>query len=1017
MPYFNIVATTNEDTVVAEYQPAKTRSEGYQSEAALEAEFIRLLGEQGYEYLPIHSEADLINNLRQRLESLNGIQFSDGEWDRFFGSVLANPNDGIIEKTRRLQEDWIQALIRDDGTTKNIRLVDKDNVHNNSLQVINQYEVNKSDGAKYDNRYDVTILLNGFPVVHIELKRRGVAIREAFNQISRYQRDSFWAGCGLYEYVQIFVISNGTSTKYYASTVRQSIVNIANGKAKRNSKDNDTFEFTSYWADGANKPIPDLIDYTKTFFAKHTLLNILTKYCVFTTESKLLVMRPYQITATERILNRIKIATTYKKYGDISGGGYIWHTTGSGKTLTSFKTAQLASKMEGIDKVLFVVDRKDLDYQTMKEYDKFEKGAANGNSSTAVLQRQLENLDDKGNPHEYRIIVTTIQKLSIFINKNRIHPVYNQHVVIIFDECHRSQFGEMHSAIIRHFKKYHIFGFTGTPIFALNHESGSSAKALTTAQTFGDLLHSYTIIDAIRDNNVLPFSVDYIKTMESKDNIQDEEVWDIDRQQALMAPERISNITSYILEHFDRKTYRNKYSPSGTSNGFNSILAVGSISMAMAYYDEFKKQMQSSDRKLKVAIIYSFAANEGEQDGILEEENLESTSGLTQSSRDFLESAIQDYNAMFATNFDTSGERFQNYYKDLSMRMKSREIDLLIVVNMFLTGFDAKTLNTLWVDKNLKMHGLIQAFSRTNRILNSVKTHGNIVVFRNLQKEVNEAISLFGDKDAGGIVLLRSFTDYYAGYMDSNGEYHPGYTDMITALLFSFPLTNPTFESEQKEKEFIALFGKILKRRNLLESFDAFAGQEILTAREYQDYMGWYQDTRDNWIFHHKSGESATILDDVEFEIELIRQVEINIDYILMLVRQHKGEHKSNKDILDSVTSAINASPELRSKRALIEQFIASLNDGDDVVSAWQKYIDKMKEGRLAEIIKTENLKETETRRFIENAFRDGEMKTIGTNIDNLLPPISRFGSSRRADKKRIVTEKLLAYFEMFRAL
>ena len=544
MSYFNIVAETSENTVVTEYTPVKSRSTNYQSEAALEAEFIRMLQEQGYEYLKINSEKELIDNLRTQLEKLNYYHFSDNEWERLFKDNIANQNEGIAEKTRKIQEDNIQVLKRDDRSTKNITLIDKKNIHNNYLQVINQYEVSKDDGAKHNNRYDVTILVNGFPLVHVELKRRGVAIKEAFNQIDRYQRDSFWAGCGLFEYAQIFVISNGTNTKYYSNSTRFNAIN-----SSKKSKTSNSFEFTSYWADSNNTVITDLVDFTKTFFARHTILNILTKYCVFTSENLLLVMRPYQITATERILNRIEIANNYKKYGSIEGGGYIWHTTGSGKTLTSFKTARLASHLPYIDKVLFVVDRKDLDYQTMKEYDRFEKGAANSNTSTAVLKKQLED------PNA-RIIITTIQKLSTFIKGNKNHDVYNKHVVIIFDECHRSQFGEMHSSIVKSFKKYHLFGFTGTPIFAGNTERVKRPEFFTTEQTFGDQLHTYTIVDAINDGNVLPFRVDYIKTMDIDDEVEDEQVWDIDREKAMMNPERIKLVTQYILDNFDRKTYR-----------------------------------------------------------------------------------------------------------------------------------------------------------------------------------------------------------------------------------------------------------------------------------------------------------------------------------------------------------------------------------------------------------------------------------------------------------------------------
>ncbi len=1032
MPYFNIVAQTNENTVVTEYEPVKARSDSYQSEAALEKEFIRLLCEQGYEYLQIHTEKDLIANLRNKLEELNHYQFSNTEWEQFFLSAVVNPNEHIVEKTRKIQEDYVQVLKRDDGTSKNITLIDKKNIHNNCLQVINQYVLGTSEGAKYDNRYDVTVLVNGLPLVHIELKRRGVAIREAFNQIDRYQRDSFWAGCGLFEYVQIFVISNGTNTKYYSNSTRFNAIKDANSGKTKKGKTSNSFEFTSFWADANNRVIPDLIDFTKTFFAKHSLLNVLTKYCVFTSENMLMVMRPYQITATERILNRIEIANNYKKYGSVAGGGYIWHTTGSGKTLTSFKTARLASQLPYIDKVLFVVDRKDLDYQTMKEYDRFEKGAANSNTSTAVLKKQLENPNAT-------IIITTIQKLATFIKKYSGHEVYEKHVVIIFDECHRSQFGDMHSAIIKNFKKYHLFGFTGTPIFAANSGASKNPEFFTTGQTFGDQLHTYTIVDAINDKNVLPFRVDYIKTMDTEEEISDEMVWDINREKAMMAPQRISLVTKYIMEHFDQKTYRGDktYIFNSLTNitevasaargsveeikqkqrvsGFNSIFAVSSVPMAKLYYQEFQKQMAADPtRRLRVATIFSYGANEEETDGILDEENSEDTSALDQNSRDFLESAIRDYNEMFHTNYDTSSDKFQNYYKDVSLRMKNKELDLLIVVNMFLTGFDATTLNTLWVDKNLKMHGLIQAFSRTNRILNSIKTFGNIICFRNLQKRVDSAISLFGDKNAGGIVLLQSFKDYYYGYISANDKAMPGYLDMMEELNQKFPLTDPQIIGEHNQKDFIALFGAILRMRNLLVSFDEFQGKELITERDLQDYLGRYQDLRDEWKRRREAGESTDIIDDIVFEIELIKQIEINIDYILMLVKKYHDTHCEDKEVLITIKKAIDASPELRSKKQLIETFISGINDEDDIISEWHDYVVKQREEELQTIITEEKLKPEDTRKFLENAFRDGEIKTAGTDIDKIMPPVSRFGGGGRAEKKQGVIDRLKAFFEKY---
>lgn len=908
MSFFNIVAATNEDTVVAAYEPSKVRSDSYQSEAELEKEFIRLLCEQGYTYLPLHTEDELIANLRSQLEELNHYQFSDTEWQQFFSDVIANPNEHIPEKTRKIQEDNVQVLHRDDGSSKNITLIDKKNIHNNRLQVINQYEVKQADGARHDNRYDVTILVNGFPLVHVELKRRGVAIREAFNQINRYQRDSFWAGCGLYEYVQIFVISNGTNTKYYSNSTRYNAIKDAkHGKTKK-EKTSNSFEFTSYWADANNRVLTDLIDFTRTFFAKHTILSVLTRYCIFTSEKMLMVMRPYQITATERILNRIEIANNYKKYGSIEGGGYIWHTTGSGKTLTSFKTARLASQLPYIDKVLFVVDRKDLDYQTMKEYDRFEKGAANSNTSTTILKRQLEN-------PEAHIIITTIQKLATFIKKNPGHEVYQKHVVIIFDECHRSQFGDMHGAIVHNFKKYYLFGFTGTPIYAANAGTSGKPGMRTTPQLFGGEpnekgekvlpLHTYTIVDAINDKNVLPFRVDYIKTMDAEPDMDDKQVWDIDREKAFMAPKRISLVTKYILDHFDQKTYRGDKSyefnlltnvaevasaqrgaveeikQKQRVSGFNSIFCVASVPMAKLYYQEFKKQMAADPTKrLRIATIYSYGANEAETDGILDEENPEDTSNLDQSSRDFLDAAIQDYNEMFHTNYSTDGERFQNYYKDVSLR--------------------------------------------------------------------------------------------------------------------------------------IVLFGALLRMRNLLSSFDDFKGNEMISERDLQDYLGRYQDLRDEWRNKKHDETKEDITDDVVFEVELIRQVEINIDYILMLVKKYHDTHCDDKEVLITIRKAIDASPELRSKKQLIETFIAGVNDVDDVMAEWNTFVSEQREKELAKIIQEEKLKEPETRKYLANAFRDGEIKTVGTDIDKLMPPVSRFGGGGRAQKKQGVIDKLKSFFDKF---
>lgn len=1046
MPQYNVVAETNENTVVANYEPLKQRSDAYQSEVELEKEFIRMLCEQGYTYLQIHTEAELIANLREQIEKLNNYQFSNTEWERFFQDCLANENEklDIAKKTAKIQEDYVQVLKRDDGLSKNIALIDKKNIHNNNLQVINQYVINQSDGAHHDNRYDVTVLVNGLPLVHIELKRRGVKLREAFNQINRYERDSFWAGSGLFNYVQIFVISNGTSTKYYSNSTRWNALRDAESKIKKKNKTSNSYEFTSYWADEKNKLIPDLIDFTRTFFAKHTILNLLTKYCVFTSDSMLMVMRPYQIAATEKILNQIDIAHNYKKYGTTEAGGYIWHTTGSGKTLTSFKTARLASQLSYISKVLFVVDRKDLDYQTMKEYDKFEKGAANSNSSTNILEKQLKN-------PQCKIIITTIQKLATFIKKFPGHRIFDEQVVIIFDECHRSQFGDMHKAIAGGidkegkriggaFKKYYIFGFTGTPIFA-EPNSSVSLQMLSTKQLFGRELHTYTIVDAIRDKNVLPFRVDYYSTIKGNPDIDDEEVWDIDRKKTLESPQRIKMVADYILTHFDQKTYRGDRSYYYNSlmniaevasakngkveeikarqriSGFNSIFAVASVKMAKLYYEEFRKQIDEDPTKnLRIAVIYSYGANEEdpydeEADGPLEEENPEETSALSQTARDFLDRAIEDYNEMFHTNYSTDSDRFQNYYKDVSLRMKNKELDMLIVVNMFLTGFDATTLNTLWVDKNLKMHGLIQAFSRTNRILNSVKTFGNIVCFRNLQKRVDKAISKFGDENAGGVVLLRSFREYLEGYTTSEGKKVRGYNELIQTVKKKFPVDQPIIEGEQNQKEFINLFGEILRKRNILLSFDNFTAEDELGERDLQDYLSIYQNLKDEWRRKRERGESTDISDDVVFEIELLNQIEINIDYILMLVKKYHDDNCRDVEILESIRKAVDASPELRSKKALIEAFLAGINDVSDVMNEWYAFVAEQREKDLSQLIEEERLNPDETRKFLENAFKEGEVKTTGTGIDKMMPPVSRFGNSNRSAKKQTIIDKLKAFF------
>jgi len=1015
---YNTIAENPDSTVVAEYVPTDTEAKGYQSEAELEAEFIRILQSNGYEYLRIKSDADLLANLRAQLARLNSTSFSDDEWAQLLAHYLTNKNDSIEEKTTKIQEDYIYNLRRDDGTTKNIRILDKDNIHNNALQVINQYE---AEGAR-QNRYDVTILVNGLPLVHVELKRRGVAIREAFNQINRYQRDSFWADSGLFEFVQLFIISNGTHTKYYSNTTRSAHLKELGGKTS-GKKTSNSFEFTSWWTDAKNKRISDLVDFAKTFCSKHTLLAVLTRYCVFTTDKMLLVMRPYQIAASERILNKIAMSTNHRQLGTLDAGGYVWHTTGSGKTLTSFKTAQLASRLEGVDKVLFVVDRKDLDYQTMKEYDKFEKGSANSNTNTSILTKQMGNLNA-------RIIITTIQKLDRFIGRNQGHSIFDGHIVLIFDECHRSQFGEMHGRITKAFKKYHIFGFTGTPIFAINSASGGNPQLKTTEQAFGQKLHAYTIVDAINDENVLPFRIDYINTLKMKDDVKDKKVRAIDIERAASAPERIAQVTGYILEHFDQKTYRSsgkrfshkiitnvdevaarkaeEVKVTKRLNGFNSIFAVSSIDTAKLYYNAFKKAKTS----LKVALIYSFGANEAEdEDGMLPDEDFD-TSDLDKPSRDFLDAAIADYNKQFGTSYDTSADKFENYYKDLSMRVKNREIDLLIVVNMFLTGFDATTLNTLWVDKNLRHHGLLQAFSRTNRILNSVKTFGNIVCFRDLEAATNEAISIFGNKEAGGIVLLKSYNDYYNGW-DKDGVHQRGYKELVAELVETYPLP-VQIKGEQAEKSFIRLFGSVLRLRNILSSFDQFEGNEILSERDFQDYQSAYLDLYDK-LRRGKDSDKENINDDIVFEIELVKQVTINIDYILQLVAKYQRSRMKDKEILVTIDKAMNSSLELRSKKELIERFINTLNANTDVDREWRAFTDKNKQEDLDRLIEEEGLKPEATRKFMANAFRDGELKSTGTAFAGILPPIPMFAEDdARAKKKSGVLDKLRAFFERY---
>lgn len=973
---------------------------------------IRQLKEQGYDELKVHNESDLTENLRQQLQRLNDFVFSEEEWKRFFSEYIADPNDSIIDRTRKFQEDDTYALITDSGRTKNIRLIDRKELYENQLQILD---------FQTQNTEALIILINGIPVVCIELCRQGTELKEAFNHITEYPYEQFESR--LFEYIQIYVISNGKKTKYYSNTTRLSHLHELKESGRRKSKKtSNTFEFTSFWSDAKNQRIEKLEDFAATFFLKHTIINILAMYCVLTSEDILLVMRPYQIAAAERILKRIEISTNNKQVGTIQAGGYIWHTTGSGKTLTSFKAAQLAVKLPDIKKVLFVVDRKDLDYQTMKEYDRFQKGAANSNTSTKILQQQLED-------PSVQIIITTIQKLDRFIVKNAGHAVFKEHIVFIFDECHRSQFGDMHQRITDTFKNYHLFGFTGTPIFEENAlKSRKKLKTAaeqpeTTEQIFGEMLHSYTILNAIKDENVLPFRIDYLESAGTEND----------------DPKRIESTVRYLLEHFDQKTRRNDsaYRFSSLLNveeiaaarrsehpdekrqevylkGFNSILAVSSVKLAKMYYSEIMRQLRKQPgRRLNVALIYSSGTEEDVQTGLLGEENSEDTSDLDEDSREFLKKAIVDYNRTFQTHFDVKGELFQNYYKDVSLRMKNREIDLLIVVNMFLTGFDATTLNTLWVDKNLRQHGLIQAFSRTNRILNSVKTYGNIVCFRNLEKETDEALANFGVKKekAKDIVLLRKYEDYYYGYQKEK-EHYTGYSQLLEEMLSKFPVDREI--PEEKQKEFLQLFGNILKLRNILTSFDEFRGHEGITEQDFQSYQSRYIDCYHEYSSRKKKVQEETE-EDVVFELDLLRQIEVNMDYILMLIEKYHSGGSKDQKLLGSIYSSVNASLDLREKRDLIEKYLNSRESGEEL--EWNEYIEREKQMALQDLINKNHLKPKETQEFMNRAFRDGEMKTTGTDIDKLMPPISRFGGNKRDEKKSGIVRKLTEFFDRFLGL
>ena len=1045
--------------VMGRYEQQYSDQTAKQSEKSLEDSFIKKLVGMGYERLYINSEADLITNLRSQIELMNKVKLTDGEWQRLKDMILG-PQLTIEDKTEIIQRSSILNLTMDNGEERNICLLDRRNIFNNRpLQVINQYEEN--EGA-HKARYDVTILVNGLPLVHVELKQMGIRIQEAFNQINRYQRDSFWAGSGIYDYAQIFIISNGSETKYYSNTTRYAHVHEQGSVRKAsNKRESNSFEFTSYWTDIDNNRVAELLDFAERFLDYKMLLYTLTRYCVFTADKTLMVMRPYQIAATEAILRRINQALNNRNWlGTVQAGGYIWHTTGSGKTLTSFKTAQLASRDQRVKKVLFVVDRKDLDYQTMKEYDNFEPECANSNSSSRILLKQLKD-------PECHIIITTIQKLSnllkpaILGKDEQLQEVMKQEIVIIFDECHRSQFGDMQKQIRRSFKKYMMFGFTGTPIFAANAGIGIDPSLRTTAQIFGGepdekgnrtrALHTYTIIDAIRDQNVLKFKVDYIKTMRMREDAESKDVWGIDTKDAWKKPERIALVSKYILDHFDEKTKQaDIYGMSHLKNvaemvkrgknaqakrtqkvqtrGFNSILAVDSVKSAIAYYDELKKQIELLDepQKRTIATIYTYAANEAEDSvGTLEDENPEGIGQLDYDSRSALERAINDYNDNFGTNYSTDGDKFQSYYKDVSLRMKDKQIDILIVVGMFLTGFDAKTLNTLWVDRNLKMHGLLQAFSRTNRILNAVKNCGNIVSFRNLEEATNNCLQLFGDKDASGVVLMRPFNDYYNGFEETlkNGKikYNEGYAELAGALLERFPIQKlANLGSEKERKEFIKLMGAVLKMQNLLTSFDEFTPDKfIISEFQMQDYLSWYNSHYDIYKKEREAnkGESEKIDDDVVYELELVKQVSIGIDYILALVAKYHESNCQDKEIRVMIQKALDASPDLKDKKELVSRFVDSQTpNGEDILHEWEQYVKEQRRNDLQQIIVDEKLKGPESLAFMQHSFDDGYVTTTGLDITKILPPMPLFGggAAKRAEKKKKVIALLEAFFNKY---
>ena len=1027
MTQYKTIAESNNFIVLDQYNKfVEEPNAGYQTEGSLEREFIRDLRAQGYEYLQdINGHDALIKNLRVQLQRLNNMVFSDAEWRRFLEEYLDKPSDSLIEKTRKIHDDYIYDFVFDDGHIQNIYLLDKKNLANNALQVINQFEQTGS----YDNRYDVTILVNGLPLVHVELKKRGVAIREAFNQIHRYSKESFNKENSLFKYIQIFVISNGTDTRYFANTTK---------------RDKNSYDFTMNWATAKNTLIKDLKDFTATFLQKNTLLNVLVSYCVFDVSDTLLIMRPYQIAATERILWKIKSSYLAKSWSNKESGGYIWHTTGSGKTLTSFKAARLATELDFIEKVFFVVDRKDLDYQTMKEYQRFSPDSVNGSESTAGLKRNIEKDDNK-------IIVTTIQKLNNLMKSEDKLPIYDKQVVFIFDECHRSQFGEAQKNLTRKFKKYYQFGFTGTPIFPTN-----ALGAETTASVFGIELHSYIITDAIRDEKVLKFKVDYndvrpqFKSIETEKNL--EKLTALEKKQAFLQPKRIEQIAQYVLNNFKQKTHRFN----AGNNGFNAMFAVSSVDAAKAYYQTFKQLQSAVKNPLKIATIFSFAANE-EQDAIgdIVDESFE-VEAMNSSAKEFLKSAIDDYNSYFATNYDVDAKAFQNYYRDLAKRVKNKEVDLLIVVGMFLTGFDAPTLNTLFVDKNLRYHGLIQAYSRTNRIYNSTKSFGNIVTFRDLEQDTIDAITLFGKSNTRNIVLEKSYQEYMEGFTDA-GVARRGYLEVIAELQERFPDPD-VIQTEKDKKDFVKLFGEYLRVENILQNYDEFAALQAFQSldtsdvkaveafkekyyltdeafaemqpidmpseRSIQNYRSTYNDIRD-WRRRQKDGEekakSTIDWDDVVFEVDLLKSQEINLDYILELIFEHNKKTKNKSELIDEIRSIIRASLGNRAKESLIVDFINqtdldNIADKAGIIESFFQFAQKEQQQEANELISTEGLNIEDAKRYINVSLQRGYASEQGTDLNEALPKMSPL-NPQYLTKKQSVFQKISAFVEKFKGI